>query len=445
MSSVKQKMLPPDGGWGWWVVIGGAIVNMANLSLSSQYGLIYGQNMEEMGYRTVGVGFVMNVNTMLLNISGLIIGPFLKIYPKRGIAVLGVLFSSAGMIVSSMARVGRGILVPTIFVTITDYFDKKKSYAIGWSLVGTSIGQLLMPLLVEHLLREFGYKGTVLILGAVCLNALPGTLFFHPVAWHLKEDCDKSEGSLLLLGRNSTVKYSKYDCSSEEESQRSDQTNLGAQEISKWRKFVNHFDLTLLKDLKFVHIIFGTSVTNTCNLTFGMLLPFTLMNDKGLLISDVALCMSLQSAADIVGRITIPLLAKGVQIRVSFLLGMILIAFTRSAFIEQSNYKIIIGVIMLSGYLRAATVLNQNLILVEHLGDQSRLPSAIGLSMLFKGISVLLLGEVFGFARDYFQSYRLCIHIQSLVLITISISWIIELLIARYQLNIERNTDDNDK
>lgn len=62
---------------------------------------------------------------------------------------------------------------------------------------------------------------------------------------------------------------------------------------------------------------------------------------------------------------------------------------------EQKSYTGLIAISALCGYVRAATVVNQNLVLSEHC-KASRLPAALGLGMCVKGAFVITIGQFLG-------------------------------------------------
>lgn len=69
-------------------------------------------------------------------------------------------------------------MTPT-FVAVNSYFRERKGQAVGLSMAGTGIGQMLMPQLIRILLDRYGFEGTTLILGALCFNGIPAALLFH--------------------------------------------------------------------------------------------------------------------------------------------------------------------------------------------------------------------------------------------------------------------------
>lgn len=111
------------------------------------------------------------------------------------------------------------------------------------------------------------------------------------------------------------------------------------------------------------------------------------------------------------------------------------------------------------GYVRAATVVNQNLTISEYT-TEDKLAGALGLNMVTKGLLVITVGQVLGkcfrqtktdrlflplslslsipvffagWIRDYSGSYPLCLHAQNVLLIIVIMMWTPEVLYRRYK------------
>lgn len=62
---------------------------------------------------------------------------------------------------------------------------------------------------------------------------------------------------------------------------------------------------------------------------------------------------------------------------------------------EQETFEWVIAGSIFCGYIRAMSVVNQNLTISEYCPD-SKLPAAIGLNMVTKGLIVLSVGQFLG-------------------------------------------------
>jgi len=60
-------------------------------------------------------------------------------------------------------------------------------------MAGTAMGMLIMPQLVRILLEAYDFRGAVLLLAGVALNATVGSVLLQPVKWHMKEEFDDEE------------------------------------------------------------------------------------------------------------------------------------------------------------------------------------------------------------------------------------------------------------
>lgn len=82
--------------------------------------------------------------------------------------------------------VGLGLLLPPAFGTFNEYFLKKRTLMM--SIVQTLIGVVAMfyPILVNFLMKTYGFRGASAIIAAINGHAVLGMLVMHPVEWHYK-------------------------------------------------------------------------------------------------------------------------------------------------------------------------------------------------------------------------------------------------------------------
>lgn len=314
-------------------------------------------------------------------------------------------------------------------------------------MAGTALGMLIMPQLVRILLEEYDFRGAVLILAGVSLNALVGAILLQPVKWHMKEvnvdvemhslpgiEEDDEEDSLpemnnMLFDRQQNMRknfsevamsscnrdnlpkrptfprimsnngISHYDSFTkvpvaairqrkisvisnlshldftgstlqvhmnigDEELEEHDQVikrinshagitkdsfiklkvnsfdkieeklteDSKIEKTSFWKRFADLMDVDLLKDLKFLNILFGLSIFYVAEMNFKMITPF-FFNDLGYNKTDVAFCLSIAAITDIAARIILPPIFDKLQIkkRLVFLISIVFVAITRSS------------------------------------------------------------------------------------------------------------------
>jgi sugar phosphate permease len=60
---------------------------------------------------------------------------------------------------------------------LNSYFDKRLGFAYSVANVGGSIGSLVMPIIIQNLLEEYGLQGALLVISGLILNtAIVGSL-----------------------------------------------------------------------------------------------------------------------------------------------------------------------------------------------------------------------------------------------------------------------------
>lgn len=94
-----------------------------------------------------------------------------------------------------------GLASSSSFVSLNHYFSKKRGQAVGLSMAGTGFGLMVMPQLVKILLGEYGFRWTVVILGALAFHAVLGSCLLQPVKRHLKDepiDCEMQTVKVCL-------------------------------------------------------------------------------------------------------------------------------------------------------------------------------------------------------------------------------------------------------
>ncbi|XP_068627758.1 monocarboxylate transporter 14 [Battus philenor] len=208
-----QKMPPatrkvaPDGGWAWMVCLGVSLVNFSTRSLEPSFGLLFKDLLDELGVHTTGASVIASTLDSVVNFSGFFVGPVIKTFSYRKvcfvgstICALGLLFTapanSMGHILATYSILGGfgvGLASSSSFVSLNHYFSKKRGQAVGLSMAGTGFGLMVMPQLVKLLLGEYGFRWTVVILGALAFHAVLGSCLLQPVKRHLIDepvDCE---------------------------------------------------------------------------------------------------------------------------------------------------------------------------------------------------------------------------------------------------------------
>ncbi|XP_037785831.1 monocarboxylate transporter 1-like [Penaeus monodon] len=194
-----EELVPPDGGWAWLIVLACGIMQFVLPTLSTCFGLVY--------VRLVSSGYT---NSQVAPIPGLLyglsclIGPLAtslsRYHSHRRLSVFGICTMAAGVFLSALwdnlswlyvcfgvvGGLGRGIVNPQGFILGQMYFRRRRVAANALSMLGASLGFMVMPPLVRFLANTYAHQGALLLWSAILLHGLVGAALYQPVEWHLK-------------------------------------------------------------------------------------------------------------------------------------------------------------------------------------------------------------------------------------------------------------------
>lgn len=66
-------------------------------------------------------------------------------------------------------------------ILVSQYFDKHRALANGICVSGTAAGSFVFPLLIEFLVKDFGFHGTILLLGGCMLHVCVSATLYRPL------------------------------------------------------------------------------------------------------------------------------------------------------------------------------------------------------------------------------------------------------------------------
>ncbi|KAG5677071.1 hypothetical protein PVAND_006855 [Polypedilum vanderplanki] len=423
MSEVLEK---PNGGFGWIVVFGAFMINVFNQAFLSVFGLLFGGYLHMIHETKANIALVVNLSCLFINISGLFSGALLKKFSTRQICVTACLLTSLGVSLSSITTslyqiiftfslicgIGLGLLTNTILIAVTSYFTTKNEKAVSFTQAGTGIGQILLPQILRFLIANYGYQGSMLIMGALMLNGIVGALLFQPVEWHMKNKSEDDYEREPLLP-NEIVQIETIN-----------------QTQSFWKRVANSMDLSLLKDSHFIILSFGLAIGYVVAVDFSVILPLFLLDTAHLNKDQTAMCLSILATFGIISRLTFHFITSKLKFSSQklYVIGIILLMIIRSLLAQLTNYRAILFTCAVFGYFRALVIVNQVLI-ISDLCTQNypeKFGGALGLNMIFKSLSIITFGQLLGFARDHLDSYSLGLHFENLLLVFILIIWMSE-------------------
>ncbi|KAG5347233.1 MOT14 protein, partial [Acromyrmex charruanus] len=221
----RKKPKVPDGGWGWVVVLASLIISMVADGISFSFGLLYIEFLHEFGASKSKTAWIGSLFMAVPLLSGPIMSALVDRYGCRNMTIVGGLISGLGFILSIfsntieimyltfgvIAGLGLGLCYVTAVVSIAFWFDKKRTLAVGLGACGTGIGTFVYAPITTYLIKEYGWRGTCLLLAGTFFNMIvAGTVMRDPEWWILEQR--KQDQAAL-----SKKSYGRLDVSSSDE------------------------------------------------------------------------------------------------------------------------------------------------------------------------------------------------------------------------------------
>lgn len=212
-----QGPQPPDGGWGWVVVLGATTVSMLIPVLSSSFGILFSPQLLHWGASSTTVAVIFNAFMVSWRLAGMVTATLTKEFGFRKGAMTGTLLTATCLTFTAFATspyyffvsfsLGCGVgcgLSCVGFLILSHYFKRRRGLANACFTAGLGLGHFLGPLFIQLLQDTYGHRGATLVLGAVMLHGFLGTTLYHPVEWHMKLPIRPHPQQVALMTPTST-------------------------------------------------------------------------------------------------------------------------------------------------------------------------------------------------------------------------------------------------
>ncbi|CAH0602486.1 unnamed protein product [Chrysodeixis includens] len=210
------EMVPPDGKWGWCVLVGATLVNILIPGTIKSFGVLLVEFNDVFQSSASASSGIVALCYFLYSSLGPLSSILSVKWSYRTVTLIGGSFAAFGMIFSScafsitylyfsfgaMVGTGAGLAFPPTVYIVTSYFVRLRGLANGICMSGSAFGSIILPPVLRYLLEEYGYKGAVLVLGGIMLNVWAAALLFQPVEEHMvrkykepeeDEDCPQDD------------------------------------------------------------------------------------------------------------------------------------------------------------------------------------------------------------------------------------------------------------
>ncbi|XP_061165787.1 monocarboxylate transporter 13-like [Saccostrea echinata] len=197
-----RNLVPVDKGWAWVIVLGTFGSMAVVVGTLKSFGVL----LVELSHRYDAPASLLASSQSLCGWLHLAFAPVSNIlcqrFGHRWVVFCGGILSAIGLVATSFVRdiewffitygiitgVGFGLIVATVLVFPSFYFDKKLPLALGLASSGSGMGSFIFPNLMRFLLDEYSVSGCLLILGGILLHICAFALLFRPTSYWRREN-----------------------------------------------------------------------------------------------------------------------------------------------------------------------------------------------------------------------------------------------------------------
>ncbi|XP_075542439.1 monocarboxylate transporter 12-like isoform X1 [Dermacentor variabilis] len=480
----------------WWVVALAFLMTTMESSTSRCSGFLYVGIIEQMRVERGLASWPVNLITSVNDFGGLVSGTLSEHFSTVPVMAVGSVLASTGVIASAFAPdltwlsitlgvvhgFGIGVVATMLQVIISMYFKRYRGTAHGIMFAGSTACAFFYPQLLLFLRNTYGFKGSLLLFGAILMHMFALSFVFREPSWVSSERTEKRRPTAASLPpfpmtefetrrqsklRRSSCPITELESRLAAEARRLSIPASGLRARSETQAprpslLITQLEAscatvpvsTLQAVLRSVREVFKCSMFYTLIVTWLVLCYNTdiffstivdLALDKGVPLREAVTLIPYFSITDLVGRVFLPLLADRKYLRRTTLMvvNYILLGATVVSVPFTDRYVALVGASLCVAMFMGCGMTMHSVMMADYLGLE-RL--AVGYSIMGAICGPLLLGKppVVGLFRDNLGSYdamfwllgSLCIFVGLLWMI---VSWFERKKVRNWELDIARN------
>ncbi|KAI8394330.1 major facilitator superfamily domain-containing protein [Radiomyces spectabilis] len=177
----------PDGGYGWFVVLGAFMVLVTTFGVSISWGVMQDYYQQNLFYddpnAALNLSFVGTIILVFFNLMSPVGQILASIFDSRIVMLLGTFCITLSLEMAGFSSqvwhlylsqgvlfgFGASMLYVTIMGIAPQWFNRRRGLALGIIVSGSGVGGLIMPFIMQPINAKLGAPWTYRVIGFVCL------------------------------------------------------------------------------------------------------------------------------------------------------------------------------------------------------------------------------------------------------------------------------------
>ncbi|CAN9512900.1 unnamed protein product [Ophioblennius macclurei] len=393
---MSKRARPPDGGYGWVVVLSAFVIMGLTTAVLKNFGLFFLEIQRHFGVLTSTTSWVTSTTIAVFHLLAPAASALTLLFSQRVVIIIGGLLTCIGVLLASLdlslpwLYFSLGILQGVGFAfswlpansMVSHYFVRWRPIAIAIASAGESVFAFSFSPFFQWLIETYGWQGALLIIGGLQLNICVCGALMRPLNERETKDAVQDGDGAVPPAKKQTI-----------------------------------FQCSLLRKPELC-LYFVFAILSAAGIFIPPLFMVAFSNSLGIEKYWSASVLSVLALADLVGRVTCGWLANMRLMRnlqlltlVTTLYGVVLLLLPLS-----HNYWAVVVFTSFYGFLFGCTVAIHITAIVDIVTLEG-FDSGLGLFMLFRSIGGFVGPPAAGWLVDLTSDYSSAFYLSGLCLV----------------------------
>ncbi|KAI8499001.1 hypothetical protein Bbelb_234540 [Branchiostoma belcheri] len=395
---------PPDGGWGWVVVLSSFVIHLVAIGATKSLGVFYAEFREVFHESAGNTSFISSVLLAIILMCSPIASALSNLTSCRAVVMAGGVISALGLGISFFAQnivhliitiglvtgFGMSLMYSPSLAMIGKYFDKRHATANGIAISGTGVSMFILSPLFQFLIDEYRWNGALLIFSAMTMHGCVCGALLRPL--RLKDADEVKEAG------------------NEDEENTIDSSKTCKAEVPFFQKVLEMFDGSLLKTKPFLVYSLSFFVLTLGN---SMIYVHLVAHAQALGVekTQAAFLPSIFGIVDAIARPINGWLSDRLPVRklYYYMVGCIGLGICNIAIPHSRTYPALVACMVFYG-ISSGTFYPLIVVLVRKYSGVSRISGGLGWAFVFQGAGFLLGQPIAGWLYDATGNYDMSFY-----------------------------------